>query len=102
MSKPRSDKIADAIRVLSEFAQAKNNSGVSEDIEAIKEFAAEFFPDLKESLKEKAKHAKESGEEILEDLESSVKNQIKKHPWRVVGAVALGGLLLGVLLGRRR
>lgn len=101
-SKYRSDKIADAIKILTEAAQSKSRPDFADDFEAIKDFASEFFPDLKEGLKQKAKQAKESGEEIIEDFEQSVKGHLKNKPWHVLGAVALGGLLLGVLLGRRR
>ncbi|MFO7638822.1 MAG: hypothetical protein R6X14_05945 [bacterium] len=93
---------------------------LDEALAHLNEAAKERRGDLQKLLSEKytdlwsafggAAHASanwvgEQGREVGETAKlaaSTVNHSVRKHPWFYVGGAAAGGLLLGLLVGRRR
>ena len=48
------------------------------------------------------KHKGEAVADTAKKAASTVNDSVHKHPWPYIGSVALGALILGFLLGRRR
>ena len=90
-------------------ALAHLNEAAKERREELQTLLAEKYTDLKAAFGGAA-HAsadwmKEQGREVGETAKlaaSTVDHSVRKHPWYYVGGAALGGLLIGLLIGRRR
>ncbi len=90
-------------------ALAHLNEAARERREDLQKLIAEKYTDLKAAFGGAA-HAsadwvKEQGREAGDTAKlaaSTVDHSVRKHPWYYVGGAALGGLLLGFLLGRHR
>jgi ElaB/YqjD/DUF883 family membrane-anchored ribosome-binding protein len=90
-------------------ALAQLNEAVKERREELDKLIAEKYTNLKAAFGGAA-HAsadwvKEQGKEVGDTAKlaaSTVDRSAHVHPWYFVGGAALGGLLLGFLLGRSR
>lgn len=90
-------------------ALAHLNEAAKDRREELQTLLAGKYTDLKAAFGGAA-HAsadwmKEQGKEVGDTAKlaaSTVDHSVRKHPWYYVGGAALGGLLLGFLLGRHR
>jgi len=90
-------------------ALAHLNEAAKERREDVQKLLAEKYTDLRSAFGGAA-HAsadwvREQGREVGDTAKlaaSTVDHSVRKHPWYYVGGAALGGLLLGFLLGRHR
>ena len=57
--------------------------------------------EAKEHAAEAASRARELGEEKVREVAHRVDKSVEQHPWLYVAGGALGGLLLGYILGRK-
>ena len=90
-------------------ALAHLNEAAKERRDELQALLSEKYTDLKAAIGgaagASANWMKEGGREVGETAKlaaSTVDHSIRKHPWYYVGGAALGGLLLGFLLGRHR
>ena len=90
-------------------ALAHLNEAAKERREELQALLAGKYTDLKAAVggaaNASADWMKEQGKEVGDTAKlaaSTVDHSVRKHPWYYVGGAALGGLLLGFLLGRHR
>jgi len=90
-------------------ALAHLNEAAKERREELDKLIAEKYTDLKSALGgaagASAGWVREQGREVGDAAKlatSTVDHSAHEHPWYYVGGAALGGLLLGFLLGRHR
>ncbi len=90
-------------------ALAHLNEAAKERREELNKLMAGKYTDLKSALGgaagASADWVKEQGKEVGDTAKlaaSTVDRSAHMHPWYYVGGAALGGLLLGFLLGRHR
>jgi ElaB/YqjD/DUF883 family membrane-anchored ribosome-binding protein len=88
-------------------ALAHLNEAAKERREELQTLLAEKYTDLKAAFGgaagASANWMKEGGREVGEAAKlaaSTVDHSIRKHPWYYVGGAAVGGLLIGLLIGR--
>ncbi len=99
---------------------AADTDKLNEALAHLNEAAKERRADLQKLISEKytdlgsafgsaagasANWMKEQGREVGDTAKlaaSTVDDSIRKHPWYYVGGAALGGLLIGLLIGRPR
>lgn len=90
-------------------ALAHLNEAAKERREELQTLLAEKYTDLRSAFGVAA-HAsgdwmKEQGREVGDSAvlaANTVDHSVRKHPWYYIGGAALGGLLIGLLAGRRR
>jgi len=90
-------------------ALAHLNEAAKERREELNKLLSEKYTDLRSALGgmagASADWVKEQGREVGDAAKvaaSTVDRSAHQHPWYYVGGAALGGLLLGFLLGRHR
>jgi len=90
-------------------ALAHLNEAAKERREELQRLLAEKYTDLRAAIGgaagASANWMKEGGREVGETAKvaaSAVDHSLRKHPWYYVGGAAVGGLLLGLLIGRPR
>ena len=105
---PKHDKIHEALGLLNEVAQEKNNE-LWETITDKYSHVRDMLHEVTDESFETACKAKKDLLKVLECKEKellSTVNKIDKHvrrdPWKVVGSVALISLISGMLLGRKK
>lgn len=95
------EKLDEALAHLNEAAKERRGD--------LQKLLAEKYTDLGSALGGAA-HAsadwvKEHGREVGEVSHlaaTTVDHSVRKHPWYYVGGAAVGGLLIGLLIGRKR
>ncbi len=111
----RIDSLSDALKILDQAIQTRPNEVsdlLATEFESVKDVITEMFPEAekvfnqakntaKEAAENLAEELKETGSENLEGLQTYLRDEIKNRPLTALGIAAVGGLLLGVLLGRR-
>jgi len=90
-------------------ALAHLNEAAKERREELNKLLAEKYTDLKSALGgaagASADWVKEQGREVGDSAKlaaTTVDHSVRKHPWYYIGGAALGGLLIGLLIGHRR
>lgn len=112
MEHTSNEKIVEALKLLEEAAKEKKDelkSVVSDKYTHLKKVIAETeqrvgksFSDAKDVSVEAIVHAKDVSIEKARDLARDVDQNVHRNPWPFIGGTALGGFLLGYLLGRDR
>ena len=90
-------------------ALAHLNEAAKERREDLHKLLNERYTDLKSALggaaNASADWVKEHGREVGDSAKlaaTTVDHSVRRHPWYYVGGAALGGLLVGLLIGHRR
>jgi len=90
-------------------ALAHLNEAARERREELQKLLADKYTDLWSAFggaaQASANWAREQGREVGDTAKlaaSTVNHSVHKHPWYYVGGAAAGGLLIGMLVGRRR
>ena len=90
-------------------ALAHLNEAAKERREELSTLLAEKYTDLRSALggaaHASANWVKEQGREVGETATlaaSTVDHSVRKHPWYYIGGAALGGVVIGLLIGHRR
>ncbi len=104
------EKITEALELLNQAAKEKKDDFihlVSNKYLNIKEvFMGSDFRQSVERIKKNASsaaiRAKEAGEEKVKEIATQVDQNVHNNPWPYIGAAAILGLFMGLLLGRRR
>ncbi len=103
----RRDKIQDALELLNEAAQEKKDE-VYEVLGNKYEHLKDVFESVAENGHEIAGQAKKqivrglhAEEKKLRETAAQWDKKVHKDPWKVIGSVALGTLVLGLILGRK-
>lgn len=107
-----SEKIEEALQLLSEAAQEKKNelrTLLSDRYADLKTAFTDKRATISEALSEtsqraahRMRNAKEAGQEKIVDFAEEMDIRVHEKPWTYVGGVALAGLILGYLFGRRQ
>jgi ElaB/YqjD/DUF883 family membrane-anchored ribosome-binding protein len=95
------EKLEEALSLLNEAARDKR--------EEVKTLISEKYSDLTSALSDAAdasgRWLRKEGRlatDTTKEAVSTVNGSIHKHPWPYIGGVAVGTLVLGLMLGRRR
>jgi ElaB/YqjD/DUF883 family membrane-anchored ribosome-binding protein len=90
-------------------ALAHLNEAAKERREELQKLLAEKYTDLKSAFGGAAHAssdwAREQGREVGDTAKlaaATVDHSVRKHPWYYIGGAALGGLLIGLLVGHRK
>jgi ElaB/YqjD/DUF883 family membrane-anchored ribosome-binding protein len=90
-------------------ALAHLNEAAKDRREDLQKLLAEKYTDLRAALggaaHVSADWVKEQGREVGDTAKlaaTTVDHSVRKHPWYYIGGAALGGLLIGLLIGHRR
>lgn len=104
----KKDKIQEALELLNEAAKEKKEE-VHDVIGAKYEHLREMFSGALENGQAVAEEARKSLSKTLQAQEKKVKaaaaewdKKIHKNPWAYVGGAALGSLVLGMILARKK
>ena len=110
-SNSKNEKVSEAFQLLEEFAVEKKDeikSLVSDKYSNLKEALGSRSGDMRESLDtlknktgELATRAKDISAEKVKDAALAVDESAHKNPWPYIGSAAVGGLLLGYILGKK-
>ncbi len=102
------NKIQDALELLNDAAQDKKHE-VYEMIGDKYEFLREMFEETVHNGQSAAEHVQKrlakgfhSEEKKIRDAAGQLGKKIKQDPWKVLGGVALGSLVVGLFLARRK
>ena len=95
------ENLHEAMRLLNEAARGKR--------EELQELLGEKYSDLRSVLGDASQASlgwiKHTGEVVAgtaKKAAGTVNDSVHEHPWPYIGAAALGALILGFMLGRRR
>ena len=109
--KPSNQKISEALQLLEEAAKEKKDDVrkmIAEKYGGVRELLAGGEEQLSEALKkarayasEKAVYARGVGEEKVKEYSKALDEDVHRNPWHYIGGAALGGLLLGFILGKK-
>jgi ElaB/YqjD/DUF883 family membrane-anchored ribosome-binding protein len=112
MEHTSSEKMADALKLLEEAALQKKDelkSLMSDKYTHLKHVIVESetrlvksFSDVRKHAAEAAAHARDVSVEKARELANDVDKHVHRNPWPYIGGMAVGGLLLGYILGRNR
>lgn len=110
-TKHSSQKISEALQLLEEAAKEKKDDirkMITDKYGGVKELFAGSEEQVTEALKkarayasEKAVYAKGVGEEKVMEYSKALDEDVHRNPWHYIGGAALGGLLLGFILGKK-
>jgi ElaB/YqjD/DUF883 family membrane-anchored ribosome-binding protein len=95
------EKLEEALALLNEAARDKR--------EEVKKLITDKYTDLTSALSDAADASgqwlKKEGKlatDSTKEAASTVNESVHKHPWPYIGGAAVGTLILGLILGRRR
>jgi len=95
------EKLHEAMELLNEAAQEKRDE--------LRALLSGKYTDLRSVLDDAAhasvgwiKHTGEAVAGTAKKAASTVNDSVHENPWPYIGGAALGGLILGFMLGRRR
>ncbi|MFA4944271.1 MAG: hypothetical protein WC789_06180 [Lentisphaeria bacterium] len=107
-----SEKISDALKLLDEAARERKDelkAMLSGKFASLKDTVVEEETKLKEMLSvagkraaETARHYKDVSAEKAKEIATVVDESVHENPWPYIGGAALGALLLGYFMGRRK
>jgi ElaB/YqjD/DUF883 family membrane-anchored ribosome-binding protein len=105
------EKIIEALKLLEQAAAEKKDqlkeiinekfSHLKKELSDVDSAVHRAHEEAKERLAEAAHRARELGEEKAREVAQHVDQSAHQHPWLYVAGGALGGLLLGYILGRK-
>lgn len=104
----KKDKIQEALELLNEAAVEKKEEvfGLLEDkYEHLKELfenAADNGEEIAGQAKRKIVKSLQDEEKKIKETAAQIDRKIHKEPWAFLGGVALGALVLGLMLGRKK
>ncbi len=106
-----SEKISEALQLLEEAAKdkkdeiremiAKKYGNVQEILAGEGEHLSDALKKAKAYASERAHHAQEAAIEKAKEVGTAVNKEVHRNPWPYIGVAAVGGLLLGFILGRK-
>ncbi len=106
------EKIEEALDLLQEAARDKKNELKNLILDKYSELKNTFFDkeselaqnisDTTRHATEGLRHAKQVGQEKIQEAASRVDREVHANPWSYIGGIALGTLILGYMLGRRK
>lgn len=105
------EKLHEALRLLNEAAHEKKDAlvlALGDQYTHLKELVMEKESKVAQNLSEakrwateKGLHYKEVGLEKTKEMATAVDESVHRNPWPYIGGAALGGLLLGYILGKK-
>lgn len=105
------EKITEALKLLEEAAREKKNDLrdlMANKYSNLKELVSDTEYDIKESLAIAKKRASDIlskatdiGERRVKEVAAQLDDNVRANPWPYIGGVALTGLLIGYILGRK-
>jgi ElaB/YqjD/DUF883 family membrane-anchored ribosome-binding protein len=76
---------------------------VSNDVRPLgKELADDCTPDLKQRIQDRARELVDHGKDAMQDMRANMRGQVRDRPMTSLVVAGSFGLLLGLLLGRKR
>jgi ElaB/YqjD/DUF883 family membrane-anchored ribosome-binding protein len=100
-AKKDAKKFGEALELLEEVAKDKKTdlqNLVSEKYGNLKS----VLGDVAQGLQKQGKETYEQGIEKVKDLASRSDKSVRQHPWSYLGGTAIGFLILGFFLSRRK
>ncbi len=104
---PSDEKISEALKLLEEAASEKKEeikNLVNQKYQGLKELMSEAgdkIGEMKKKAIEAAIKAKDVTWEKSKVAATAVDENVHQNPWYYIGAAAIGGLLLGYILGKK-
>jgi ElaB/YqjD/DUF883 family membrane-anchored ribosome-binding protein len=102
--------IKDALRTLDDAISKQGvnlRDMVSDDYSGLKGAIGDMAPGVAEAIRQGGTQAyqavqdfAQTGLERSRDMAGAVDKQVRSNPWPVIGGVAVGSLVLGIVLGR--
>ncbi len=106
-ARPSNQKISEALQLLEEAAKDKKDDIrklVTEKYGGVKDLFSVGEEQVAEALKKARAYASEKaayGEEKVREASKVIDEEVHRNPWHYIGGAALGGLLLGFILGKK-
>lgn len=103
----KKDKIQEALELLNEAAQQKKDDIyvlLGDKYEHLRDFfesAVENGETVAGQAKKKIVKGLHQEEKKIKEAVSSIDKKVRKQPWPVLGGVALGALVIGLVLGKK-
>ena len=100
-------KISEALQLLEEAAKEKKDDVrklVAGKYDSVKSLFMTGEEQVSEALRKARTYASKQatyGEEKVKEYSKALDEEVHRNPWHYVGGAALGGLLLGFILGKK-
>ena len=104
----RKDKIQEALELLNDAAQEKKDEVYEllgskyESLKEVFENAAENGHELVGEAKKRIAKGLHAEEKKIKEIAAEMDKKIRRKPWVVLGSVALGSLVLGLIFGGKK
>jgi ElaB/YqjD/DUF883 family membrane-anchored ribosome-binding protein len=102
-----SQKISEALQLLEEAAKEKKEDIaklISDRYGGVKELFSTGEEQVSAAVRRARTYASEKasyGEEKVREYSKALDEEVHRNPWHYIGGAALGGLLLGFILGKK-
>ena len=100
-------KISEALQLLEEAAKEKREDVrklISDKYAGVKNLFVSTEAQVTDALRKARSYASEKasyGEEKVKEYSKALDQEVHRNPWHYIGGAALGGLLLGFILGKK-